>query len=142
MPGKLDTALRQMAADTPLSLHIQGDCMSPLILDGARVRISRQRFYLPGDILVFRAANNRLTAHRLLFFFPGRDGIYCVTRSDMGTIPDKPVQLEQIIGRVTGGEVAPQAVDIPLLRRGIAILSFVRCSTLHFARKLAHAFRR
>jgi hypothetical protein len=95
-----DQYLTQLARETPLSLRVTGSCMAPLIQDGQRVRIEPRRLYLPGDILVFRAADGRLLCHRLLGYFPRNGRIHCLCQSDNGRRPDGPIPYAHILGRV------------------------------------------
>jgi hypothetical protein len=83
------------------------DCMAPLLEDGARVRIRSARFYWPGDVLVFRGADGRLTAHRLLGYHPRAGGLAVVTRGDACVVHDAPVPLAAVLGRAEG--VRPSA---------------------------------
>ncbi|HEV2843365.1 MAG TPA: S24/S26 family peptidase [Thermoanaerobaculia bacterium] len=97
-----DAALRELARDEGLEIVIRGTCMAPLIEDGERVRIVPARFYWPGDVVVFRGADGRLTAHRLLGYRPRSGGLALVTRGDACVVHDAPVPLAAVLGRAQG----------------------------------------
>jgi hypothetical protein len=102
---KGDAALRELAREEALEVVVRGACMAPLLADGQRVRVHPARFYWPGDVLVFRGADGRLTAHRLLGYRPGAGGLALVTRGDACVVHDAPVPLAAVLGRA--GEVRP-----------------------------------
>ena len=120
----IDTALKSLAADNQLCVHINGTCMQPLINDRARVEITRQRRYWPGDILVKRDHNGKLVAHRLLGYFPRSGQLYFVTRADNAKAADAPVAGGQIIGRISGGMCEKAASVIPFSYRLKALGQF------------------
>lgn len=96
---KRDAALRELAREEALEVVVRGACMAPLLMDGQRVRVHPARLYWPGDVLVFRGADGRLTAHRLLGYRPGPA---LVTRGDACGVHDAPVPLAAVLGRVEG----------------------------------------
>jgi hypothetical protein len=120
----IDTALKSLALDDELSIRINGICMLPLIKDGAMVSIRKQSFYWPGDILVKREHNGRLSAHRLIGFYPRKGQLYFVSRADNTKSADAAVPGAQIIGRVSGGECAKSAVSVPVRYRIKAVGQF------------------
>lgn len=94
--------LRELAREQPLEVGVRGACMEPVLIDGERISVAPARIYWPGDVIVFRAGDGRLLAHRLLGYRPLRGGLACVTRGDGCTVPDAPVPLSQILGRAAG----------------------------------------
>lgn len=120
----VDTALKSLAEDGQLSIHISGSCMMPLIKNGALVEVCKQDLYWPGDILVKRCLNGQLIAHRLIGYYPRRGKLYLVTRADNAAKADASIESSQIIGRVSGGQCADTASSIPLLYRISAIGQF------------------
>ena len=94
--------LQALARDAPVDVVVRGDCMLPLLADGDRVRAAAARLYWPGDVLVFRAADGRLLAHRLLGYRPWQGGLALVTRGDACVVHDAPVPLAAVLGRVEG----------------------------------------
>jgi hypothetical protein len=96
---KLLDTLRDLAREHPLEVEVHGGCMEPLLIDGARVKVAPARFYWPGDVIVFRAADGRLLAHRLLGYRPLHGRLACVTRGDGCVVADAPVPLSQVLGR-------------------------------------------
>jgi phage repressor protein C with HTH and peptisase S24 domain len=121
-----DSTLRELAAESPLHLRIQGDCMSPLLKDGAVVQISSRRFYWPGDVLIFRGRDGQVLIHRLLGCYLWSNGLRFLTKADNGSRPDGSVTRQQVIGKVCGGEVSPQLSSVPLRQRFHAFFCFVR----------------
>ena len=124
LTDKVDTALKSMAHDRELSIQINGICMQPLIRDGALVSVSKQSLYWPGDILVKLEHNGRLSAHRLIGFYPRKGQLYFVSQADNTKGADAAVPGSQIIGRVTGGECAKAAVSVPIHYRIKAVGQF------------------
>jgi len=93
-------ALREMAREGPVEVRVVGDCMAPLLADGERVRVAAARAYWPGDVVVFRAADGRLLAHRLLGYRPYAGSFAFVTRGDACVVHDAPVPPAAVLGRV------------------------------------------
>lgn len=93
-------ALRCLAREGPVEVRVRGDCMSPLLADGQQVRVAAVRVYWPGDVVVFRAADGRLLAHRLLGYRPRAGGFALVTRGDACAVHDAPVPAAAVLGRI------------------------------------------
>jgi hypothetical protein len=93
-------ALRRLAREGPVEVRLRGDCMSPLLADGQQVRVVAARAYWPGDVVVFRAADGRLLAHRLLGYRPRAGGFALVTRGDACAVHDAPVPPTAVLGRI------------------------------------------
>jgi hypothetical protein len=106
--------LRQLAHDERLTLRLRGGCMTPHLEEGARVEVRRRRFYLPGDVLVFRTAAGDLAAHRLL----GWRRRAFITKGDACVTHDGPVCREAIVGAVT--------TRVPLRVRVVALAAYAR----------------
>jgi hypothetical protein len=117
-------ALRSLAREEPVEVCMRGDCMAPLLADGEQVRVAAARVYAPGDVVVFRAADGRLVAHRLLGYRLHAGALALVTRGDACPVHDAPVPLAAVLGRVA-------AVRPTLAARGAALLRF---SALAFSR--------
>lgn len=126
MPGR-EEALNDLLRHESCEIVIRGDCMSPLLEDGQRVRIRPARFYWPGDVLVFRGADGRLTAHRLLGYRPRAGGLAVVTRGDACVVHDAPVPLAAVLGRAEGARPS-WAVRLSSVLRffGLALARFGR----------------
>jgi hypothetical protein len=107
-------ALREVSLDAEVALRIRGGCMPAAFADGAEVMVRARRFYLPGDVLVFRTNTGELAAHRLL----GWRLLGFVTKGDQCVVHDPPVAVSAIVG----------AVDVPvaLADRGRAVFELVR----------------
>jgi signal peptidase I len=112
-------AIQDLAREAPVEVRVQGDCMRPFFADGDRVLVSAARLYWPGDILVFRAPDGRLLAHRLLGYRPWRGGIALVTRGDACVVHDSPVPKAAVLGRIA-------SVRPSLRGRAAAVLGFLR----------------
>jgi hypothetical protein len=115
-PPAVFEALRRFAREGPVEVVVRGDCMAPLLADGDRVRVAARRFYWPGDVLVFRAADGRLLAHRLLGCRPWSGSLALVTRGDACAAHDAPVPLAAVLGRVDAARPRPAVRARSLLR--------------------------
>lgn len=113
------TALQGLAREAPVEVRVQGDCMVPFFKDGDRVLVSAARVYWPGDVLVLRAPDGRLLAHRLLGYRPWRGRIALVTRGDACVVHDFPISRTAVLGRIA-------AVRPSLRGRAAAVLGFLR----------------
>lgn len=74
---------------------VKGDCMEPLLHSGMEIRVRERRWYLPGDVIVFRTPAGDLAAHRVLGWRPA--GL--VTKGDHCSVHDAPVARSEIVGR-------------------------------------------
>ncbi|HEV8581346.1 MAG TPA: S24/S26 family peptidase [Thermoanaerobaculia bacterium] len=117
-------ALRRLAREGPVEVNVRGDCMAPLLADGERVSVTAARAYWPGDVVVFRAADGRLLAHRLLGYRPHAGSFAFVTRGDACVVHDAPVSRADVLGRV---EAARPALTL----RARAVLRFLGLALRH-----------
>jgi len=115
---KVFGAVQDLAREAPVEVRVQGDCMRPFFAGGDRVLVSAARVYWPGDVLVFRAPDGRLLAHRLLGYRPWRGGIALVTRGDACVVHDSPVLKAAVLGRIA-------AVRPSFGGRAVAVLGFL-----------------
>jgi hypothetical protein len=122
-------ALRDLAREAPVEVRVRGDCMAPGVADGERVRVAARRFYAPGDVVVFRAADGRLVAHRLLGYRLHAGALALVTRGDACPVHDAPVPLAAVLGRVA-------ALRPTLAARGAALRRFAVLLGLAASRRL------
>jgi hypothetical protein len=109
--------------------------MAPGIADGALVSVARRPRYWPGDVLVFRAADGRLMAHRLIGAFRWRGQTRLFTRADNAQKLDTAICAADVIGRVVGGDCDRRIAAVPLSQRAASFAIFLR-------RALARAARR
>jgi hypothetical protein len=100
-PAALAT-LRGLASEGPLVLRVAGTCMAPDLRDGAHVTIQAGRFYVPGDIVAFADHSGRLVAHRAIGYRPRGATLRLWTQSDAADVPDAPVPLDRVLGKVVG----------------------------------------
>jgi hypothetical protein len=109
-----------------LALHVRGDCMHPLIMSGARVRVRRARLYWPGDVLaVLDSAVGVVKLHRCVGYLR-RTGAWCViTRADASSVSDRPIPLSDVLGRVSAGECAASIIAVPWKTRVAATRVFL-----------------
>ena len=129
-------ALRELAAESPVSVWISDDCMAPLLESGAMIQVIRQNFYWPGDPVVVYAVDGRLLGHRLLGFYPRSRRLKWLTQADNARWPDAAVPAERIIGKICGGQCAPALVRVPFTHRAKAVFRFflfilIRLGTLY-----------
>lgn len=134
-PQRLRT-LSSMATE-PLLVPISGDCMSPWLRDGMRVRVQAERIYRPGDVVVIRTADGRWLAHRVIGVFRKRRQWWWLTQADMADRPDQAVLRQWILGRIIGGDCAPQIACVPLTHRLRAVGRFLRFAALRLSRAAA-----
>jgi hypothetical protein len=121
-------ALRGLAREGPVEVRLRGDCMAPRLVDGDRVLVAAARFYAPGDVVVFRAADGRLVAHRLLGYRRHAGALALVTRGDACPVHDAPVPLAAVLGRVEG--IRPTLGDRAAALRRFAALALSRLAGL------------
>jgi signal peptidase I len=120
-------ALRRFAREEPIEVRVRGRCMEPLLAEGSRVQVAPARVYWPGDVLVFRAPDGGLLAHRLLGCRRHGGAWALVTRGDSCSTHDSPVPPARVVGRVLG-------VDVPVPVRARALLSFFRLALARLVR--------
>jgi hypothetical protein len=118
--------LQSVCDEEPLCITARGDCMAPLITDGARLQVAPARRYYPGDVIVCRAVNGRYRVHRLLGSARWRGRRVFVTRGDNSTQVDGRVGAGDLLGKVCGGECDKRAVNATLYWRGVALARFAR----------------
>jgi hypothetical protein len=76
---------------------IRGNCMQ-VFDSGESVRVRRQRFYLPGDVVVVRRRDH-WNAHRFLGYAPSFHGVVALTHADDATERDPAAPVGAIAGR-------------------------------------------
>ena len=123
---KVAQTLRELAAETPVRVRVSGECMAPLLANGAMIQVVRRRFYWPGDPVVVHALDGRLLVHRLLGGYSRGRGWRWLTQADHACRPDAAVPAERIIGRVCGGDCAARLIRAPLAARWRAARQFIR----------------
>ncbi|MDG4554903.1 MAG: S24/S26 family peptidase [Candidatus Competibacter sp.] len=123
--------LRELAVESPVSLRVSGECMVPLLANGAMIQVVRQRFYWPGDLMVVHAPDGRLLVHRLLGCYSKGRGWRWLTQADNARWPDAALPTERIIGKVCGGDCSEWLVRVPLAHRVKAVLRFFRFVLIH-----------
>jgi hypothetical protein len=118
------SALRDLARERPVSVTVRGGCMSPWIADGDRVEVAPARLYWPGDVIVFRAPDDRWLVHRLLGWRWWKGSLAGVTQGDGCPCHDAPVPLHRVLGRVVGlaGRPAPGSTPAERLRAAAGFL--------------------
>ena len=129
-----DRVLRELASGQPLSLRIQGNCMYPLLKDGAAVQVKSKRLYWPGDVLVFRGNDNQVCIHRFLSCYLRHGCIRYMTKADTALRPDSSVERHHIIGKVCGGDGSPKLSAVPLSHRLRAFGCFLRFAVQRLTR--------
>ena len=118
--------LRELAVESPVSIRVSGECMAPLLANGAMIQVVRQRFYWPGDPLVVHAVGGHLLVHRLLGGYSKGRGWRWLTQADNAFRPDVAVPTERIIGKICGGDCSERLIRVPLADRWRAARQFIR----------------
>jgi hypothetical protein len=139
---KILRALRELCVEQPLAVRVTGDCMSPLAHDGDVVRVSRVRFYWPGDVIAFRHSDGRLLMHRLIGYWPTEGGVGIITQADSSSSCEAAFGLDCVIGKVTGGDGSSVMSHVPIHRRFWAMGRFVRVVAGRVRFRLVKVFRR
>lgn len=103
--------------------------MEPSLKDGNRVQLRSSSWYWPGDVLVVRAGNSGLVAHRCIGAYRKKGEWRWLTQADSAPRPDRSVTLAGIFGKIVGGDCAPEIIRVPSTRRILAFWRFVRCAT-------------
>jgi peptidase S24-like protein len=137
---KTFTAVRALAAEGPVAATVRGASMAPLLADGDRVAIARARVYLPGDVVAFRTegpGESRLVVHRLLGYRLHHGRLACVTQGDAAPLPDPPVALAHLLGRVVAHPGS--APLVPPRARWAALAVYLRLAARRFRRALARS---
>jgi len=109
-PERLIPALRSLVCDAPLRLRVVGDCMTPNLSAGSTVEIAPLRLAWPGDIVAFAAAG-RLVVHRVVGYRPRGRRLDLLVQADVSAIPDAPVPLSRVLGRVRARVTLGQRVS-------------------------------
>lgn len=118
-------ALQALATETPLPMRVRGDCMAPLVRDGAWVAIAGPASrYWPGDVVAVRIAGRGLALHRVLGAYRRRGEWRYLTQGDQALRPDQTVTAAEILGRIGGGDCSPRLVRVPPWHRARALGRF------------------
>lgn len=124
-PLNLLPALRALATETPLPMRVRGDCMAPLVQDGAWVAIAGPASrYWPGDVVAVRTAGRGLALHRVLGAYRRRGEWRYLTQGDRALRPDGAVPAAEILGLIDGGDCSPRLVQVPPWHRVRALRRF------------------
>lgn len=111
-------ALQSLAAEMPLPMRVRGDCMAPLVQDGARVAIAGPAScYWPGDVVAVRLSGRGLALHRVLGAYRRRGEWRYLTQGDRALGPDRAVTATNILGRISGGDCSPRLIQVPVWHR-------------------------
>ncbi len=119
------SALQALAAEAPLPMRVRGDCMAPLVQDGAWVAIAGPASrYWPGDVVAVRTDGRGLALHRVLGAYWRRGTWRYLTQGDRSLRPDRAVTAAEILGRIGGGDCSPRLIQVPPWHRAWALGRF------------------
>lgn len=107
--------LKYFSRKSPVTLKVSGDCMRPLLDDGAAIAVLAGDYYWPGDIVIYARADGVLVSHRALGYVPGKSGWSLLCQADNCEIHDAPVLISRVIGKAV--TVNAQSFRIPLAKR-------------------------
>lgn len=126
---------RELSTVAELYLRVSGKCMVPALLPGKQVRVSRQRLYLPGDVLAVMMPSGQLRVHRLVGYRWHRGGLAVITAPDNQRGFDSPVWLNFVLGRVVQRDREIRFVVSPKTRLR-AVARYFRYIAEHLTRWL------
>jgi len=125
-----------LAEGEAVVLGVIGDCMQPEIGHLTSVRLERQRFFMPGDIVVFYCARQRrLLLHRLLGYVWRRGAWKALTMPDRGIRPDPLMDASQVLGKVI--ERGGKAYRVAPARRLEALMQYIKWCARRLATKIS-----
>ncbi len=111
-------ALQSLAAETPLRMRVRGDCMAPLVQDGAWITlVGPADRYWPGDVVAICTSGRVLALHRVLGAYRRRGEWRYLTQGDRNPRPDRAVTATEILGRVASGDCSPRLIQVPVRHR-------------------------
>jgi len=80
-----------------VQFQVRGSCMR-ILSNGDSVQVRRQRFYVPGDVVVVRR-RDYWDAHRFLGYAPSVHGLVALTQADCAVARDPAAPVSAIVGR-------------------------------------------
>ena len=80
-----------------LRFKLYGNSMSPTFRSGQVLKFKKipTNQYKKGDVILYKSGNT-IVAHRIIII----NGDEVTTKGDSGTIPDEPIRIDDIIGKV------------------------------------------
>ena len=93
-------AIKALCSQAPLTLAINGDCMTGTLPHGGRVKIEHRDVYWPGVVIVYARGDDGLVSHRFLGYVRRRRDWLAITRADNSTSADAPRSSSRILGKV------------------------------------------
>jgi hypothetical protein len=105
-----------------LTLKIQGQCMEPVLDSGSEAVVSHKRFYLPGDIIVFRRQDGELVVHRLLLVYWKNGVCKVLAKADRSHRSDAAVACSEILGRIDVETGVSILIRLKSLTAGLFVL--------------------
>ena len=128
-------AFREISEGVPFQVRVSGQCMAPLVQDGARVQISGPApYYWPGDVVVLPVDGRGLALHRVLGAYRRGGRWRYLTQGDSATRPDTAVLSSQIFGRIQSGDCSPLLIRVPFSHRLRAFAQFLQFVINRFIR--------
>ncbi len=116
------SALKGVNDRQSLTLKIQGQCMEPVLDSGSTIIAAQKRFYLPGDIIVFRRQDGELVVHRLLLVYWKNGVCKTLAKADGSPRSDAAVASKDVLGRVDVAGGVPVHMRLKSLIAGLVIL--------------------
>ena len=132
---QLHDTIRQLVDCGSVTVTVRGECMTPLINNNSRLRVTPARLYWPGDVVVALTADNRYQVHRVIGVYRHSGTFRILTQADNGAGPDPAVPAAALLGKVAGGSCHPHAVKIPICHRLRAMTRFLRLLASRFCEK-------
>jgi hypothetical protein len=105
-----------LAVEDAADFTVRGNCMSAL-RDGETVSVYRQRFYLPGDIVVVRRRDH-WNIHRFLGYAWSTHGFAALTQADDANTADPAAKSSRVLGRA--------GCEVRITDRAVAVARYAR----------------
>lgn len=133
-----------LAEGKTIRIKAHGYSMYPCIRPGAVILIEPLKIKgkpVPGEIIAVKRESG-LIVHRLVKVV-NKDGVdYYIARGDSNAMPDDPVKIDKIAGRVTGAEVGGALTDLRINRKPAWMINRIRVIWIILQGKIIRASRR
>lgn len=106
-----------------LPVQVRGSCMTPLLDDGDILQVHTQRWYWPGDVVVFRGPAGGYLVHRVLGVYRRAGQWRWLTRADRARYNDAATPHNELLGKVMS--IGQNPLQVSFILRCRCLLRFV-----------------